>query len=86
MKEKKVNKSGELSNNELNSVAGGNRGDLVIQQMMHMDGFKEEWLDGAKDGQAFDGDFVEFLDKNYGLKRTAKLVGRYGDQKNMFKK
>ena len=86
MKKKKVNKKSELSSSELNSVAGGRYNDLVIQQMVNTDGFQKKWLDGAKNGQAFDKDFVDFLYQNYGLRRASDIAGRYGTQKDMFEK
>ena len=84
MKEKKVNKSNKLSSNELNSVAGGHYGDLIVQQIMNMGGFKEEWANTNING--WDYAFMAFLQDNYGEDRTEEIMSRYKDQRDMFRR
>ena len=81
MKEK-----GEISNDKLESVAGGNGFyHLKTQEIMNLDGFNKEWLNIDEDN-GWDFEFLAFLDKNYGDDRAAEIIGRYKSQKEMFSK
>ena len=87
MKEK-----GEISSNNLESVAGGNLDDITVQTLMCLNGFKQEWTQGPaivrKGGKTiikrWDEDFKNFLYDHFTKEYADKLMKGYVSQKSMF--
>ena len=87
MKEK-----GEMSNDKLESVAGGHFNDPLVQAIMKLDGFKDEWAQPEKRQKsggiryAWDKDFLAFLSNNFEKRKVFCIKAAYKNQDNMFSK
>ena len=88
MKEK-----GEISNDKLESVAGGQYDHPIVQEIMKLDGFKDEWTQGQRKRTKrgglrfpYDEDFVSFLYDHFDEGKAKHIMNMFGSQREMFAK
>ena len=89
MKEK-----GEISNDKLEAVAGGQYDHPIVQLIMGLKGFKEEWIQGQQPRKGrrgglrcnYDEDFVGFLYKHFDHDKANYFMNMFGNQREMFAK
>ena len=82
----KMKEKGEISSNDLESVAGGHFNDPLVQAIMKLDGFKDEWTKIKKGGR-WDEDFEKFLCDQLGSEQARNITTKlYKSQRHMFSK